>query len=580
MKYCIFLLIVLICFACDDGDEYKSPEITTLNVIGTDDSIVLSAEITIGGSSPIKKHGFVISENDVTGQTTSFVLEMKQSVANKYAMIIPDTLQGGVKYLIKSFCENDTEIVFGNEIDFIGGEKFPEILNFEPKFGKAGEFIKLYGKNLDCLPYELQIMIGDLETKVISHTSNRIVIEIPDYSIVKSDKIRVKLKAYEFEFEDYFEFFGPKIKEFDPVEGIGEVVINIDGSNFSEITHHNIVKIGNQKAEIIEASQNHLKIKCKNFDVRPGEYSISVNSFDLTTYSSKLFKVTSLWKRTTDFPEEAPSRMTTFAIDDCIYYCCGDYKSNVQSSSVWEFNTVSSQWTKKNDFPGEARFSAFGFAIGNKGYMGGGIKEQSGGGTLSDFWEYNPSNDTWLKKPDIPNGGICEANALSYKGKGYVVLGLKYWYGIYKTDFKVYDPATEAWSILNDFDGDSRRYSKLAIVNDEMYLFGGSNYNDPFEKDIWKYDFESGKWAFFNFIDFTPIHAFNENNKCYIISVLDMQFYEFDILNNQLIKKHIFPGEFLNYNASAVIKNDNIYFGLSDQFNTNSDLWLYPLLND
>ncbi|WP_461641307.1 Kelch repeat-containing protein [Labilibaculum euxinus] len=581
MKYYIFLLIALICFACDDSDEYRSPEINTISVTNKNDSIQLLAEIVLGGSLPINKHGFVISERDEVLGLIPSILEMKQSESSEFRMVIPDTLKEGKEYIIKAFCENDKEIVYGDGLDFIGTEKRPDIFNYEPKSGKAGEFIKLYGRNLDCLPYELKVKFGDIEAKIVSQSTDRIVVEIPEYSVVTSCKLLVKVKAYEFKLDDYFELYGPKIKDFDPVEGMGDIVININGSNFSETAHHNIVKIGSQKADVIKASENHLKIKCNTMDIIPGKYQISVNSSDLIAYSSKQYNVNSPWERTTDFPEDAPSRMTTFTIGDCIYYCCGDYKSNKQSNSIWEFNTISTKWVKKNDFPGEARYSAFGFSIGNKGYMGGGIKEQSGNGTLSDFWEYDPSNDTWLKKMDIPNGGIAEANAISHKGKGYVVLGLKNWYGSgYKTDFEVYDPATETWNVLSDFEGSSRRYSKVAIVNDEMYLFGGSNYNTSFEKDIWKYDFKADTWAFVNFIDFAPMHAFNENNKCYIISALDMQLYEFDILNNQLIKMHIFPGEFLKYGASSVIKNDNIYFGLSDQFNANSDLWIYPLTND
>jgi N-acetylneuraminic acid mutarotase len=581
MKYYIFLLIALICFACDDSDEYRSPEINTTSVINKNDSIQLLAEIVLGGSLPINKHGFVISERDEVLGLIPSILEMKQSESSEFRMVIPDTLKQGKEYIIKAFCENDKEIIYGNGLDFVGVEKKPEIINFEPKTGKAGEFIKLYGLNLDCLPYELKVKFGDVEAKIVSQLTNRIVVEIPEYSVVTSCKLLVKLKTYEYESSDYFEFYGPKVKEFDPVEGMGDIVINISGSDFSETTHHNIVKIGSQKAEVIEASENHLKAKCNTLDIIPGEYQISVYSNDLTAYSTKLYKVNSLWERTTDFPVDAPSRMTTFTIGDCIYYCCGHHNNNGQSNSIWEFNTVSKQWVKKNDFPGEARFSAFGFSIGNKGYMGGGIKEQSGNGTLSDFWEYDPSNDTWLKKMDIPNGGIAEANAISHKGKGYVVLGLENWYGsLYKTDFKVYDPATDTWNILSEFEGSSRRYSEVAIVNDEMYLFGGSNSNNPFEKDIWKYDFESDKWSFINNIDFKFFYAFNENNKCYIIS-MDMQFYEFDILNNQLVKQHIFPGRSLIYGASSVIKNGIIYFGLSDRSSTNvnSDLWTYPISN-
>lgn len=53
-----------------------------------------------------------------------------------------------------------------------------------------------------------------------------------------------------------------------------------------------------------------------------------------------------------------------------------------------------SQWTQKADFAGASRFQAVGFSIDGKGYIGTG----SDVSRKRDFWEYDPSTDTWDRK--------------------------------------------------------------------------------------------------------------------------------------------------------------------------------------
>jgi len=94
-----------------------------------------------------------------------------------------------------------------------------------------------------------------------------------------------------------------------------------------------------------------------------------------------------------------------------------DYKQD-----FWEYDPATNVWTKKADFPGDARLGAIGFSVGNKGYVGTGLIESSYLG-LKDIWEYNPASNSWTKKPDIPQGR-SGAVGFSIGNKGYVDTGI------------------------------------------------------------------------------------------------------------------------------------------------------------
>jgi len=85
---------------------------------------------------------------------------------------------------------------------------------------------------------------------------------------------------------------------------------------------------------------------------------------------------------------------------------------------LFEYSPDSNLWIPRANFVGQRRY-AIGFSIGNKGYAGAGTDETN---WFKDFWEYNPTNNQWNQKSDLPY------NNLHTMGIGFGILDRGYVY--------------------------------------------------------------------------------------------------------------------------------------------------------
>jgi len=147
---------------------------------------------------------------------------------------------------------------------------------------------------------------------------------------------------------------------------------------------------------------------------------------------------------------------TGFNIGNKGYMACGDdMKAN---TDFWEYDPSNNSWSKKAPLPGKERKNAVGFSIDTKGYIGTGSYVNANVETyLNDFWEYNPSNDTWNKKADFPGGNRSYATGFSIVDKGYIGSGHNG--AETKTDFYAFIPSANAWKQCKDLN-----YSRASAV--------------------------------------------------------------------------------------------------------------------
>lgn len=149
-------------------------------------------------------------------------------------------------------------------------------------------------------------------------------------------------------------------------------------------------------------------------------------------------------------------------------------------------------WTQKAPFSGIARWGAISFSIGSKGYVGGGY---DGSNNFSDFWEFDPSANTWTQRAPIP---VARRAAYSFEinNKGYVCLGANSTSVPTLTDLWEYDPTTNSWNAKANFPGTARYGGTGFAIGSKGYVCCGNEgtASGPLSNQLWEYDPSINSW--------------------------------------------------------------------------------------
>lgn len=248
--------------------------------------------------------------------------------------------------------------------------------------------------------------------------------------------------------------------------------------------------------------------------------------------------VPNIWKFAGDIDTSRHS-MASFTIGTKLYLIMGDTTSWLFRGRItaytYEIDTVTKLITKRAPFPGKLRIGAVSFAIGNKGYVGGGrnfmrpdslgnsyfkkgkdtllsaifamdfktwgpldtvveLTNARGDSVLNDWWEYDPAGNTWTQKADMPGLKMGRAYGVGFaiNNKGYV--GLGYDNGRIKGEIdgvsaSLIGPYIDS-IVWNGAKWDTIMKGTAVITVDSIYT--DSIY---YLKDLWEYTPGSNTWA-------------------------------------------------------------------------------------
>lgn len=152
-------------------------------------------------------------------------------------------------------------------------------------------------------------------------------------------------------------------------------------------------------------------------------------------------------------------------------------------TDFWEYNPTIDSWTKVTNFPGTKGREMVAFVIGDKAYMGTGGNESV---YFDEFWEYAPKSNSWSKKSNYPEGKIASAIGFSVRGKGYVGTGVDK-SGNYKNTFWAYDPTTDTWTKAASYGGQPVRESVSFVINNLAYVGTGLSQDGSHRSDFWAF---------------------------------------------------------------------------------------------
>jgi len=248
----------------------------------------------------------------------------------------------------------------------------------------------------------------------------------------------------------------------------------------------------------------------------------------------------------------------------------------------WKYDPSSNVWTQESDFPNERRY-AVGFSIGNYGYAGTGTGVT---GAINDFWQYDPAANTWAKKANFPGDPRYQAVGFSIGNKGYLGSGFTDG-GKYKKDFFKYDPSTNKWTEIASLTK-GRKEAVAFSIGGKGYITTGIIFTTGASKEIWEYDTTANTWT-----EKTPCPGpgriaaagFATNGKGYVTGGFDdgsgttvvyNDTWEYDPTTDSWSEKADFPGT-PRFSAVGFAIGVNGYVGTGEVSYTEfiQDFWQY-----
>jgi len=154
--------------------------------------------------------------------------------------------------------------------------------------------------------------------------------------------------------------------------------------------------------------------------------------------------------------------------------------------------TAQNVWTQKANVNGVERWGAFGFSIGNYGYIGGGY---DGNANLDDFWRYDPATNSWTQKADVPLA-LRGASTFIISGKGFLTGGIVTG-PPYNSNLYMYDPANDTWTQKTDYPGFPIYGAQAFAIGAKGYFGignGGTSTGDFFT-EFYEYDYNTDAWT-------------------------------------------------------------------------------------
>jgi len=285
----------------------------------------------------------------------------------------------------------------------------------------------------------------------------------------------------------------------------------------------------------------------------------------------------STWVQQADFGGGKVYDAASFVIGNHAYVATGSnnamYGYGLQKF-MYRYDPSLDVWKRMADLPpaGTATFQAVGFAIGEKGYVCGGVNNAT-------LWEYDHATNLWYQRTNIPRV-IEEGIGFAISSKAYVGLG-----GVsiidYKNDFYEYDPSKNKWTQLNDFPGTPRRGSIGFSMNGKGYAGLGykdiGSYNKGYFKDLWEYDPLTDDWT--RLPDFPgevrqDAIGFGIDGAIYVGMGGINDFYKFDLKTKEWSILNYIPGS-SRVHAFSFCIGTSIYYGGGMSPNLSSDLWKY-----
>lgn len=198
------------------------------------------------------------------------------------------------------------------------------------------------------------------------------------------------------------------------------------------------------------------------------------------------------WSKVTPFKGSRRSGCINFTIGDVTYAGLGYNNDGDYESDFYSYDIDNGYWEPETDFPGTLRERAVSFAIDGIGYIGLGYNRDEDTEEIGDWWSYNPSTQEWTQLNDFDGGARYNTISFVIDGVGYV--GTGYDGTNWLSDLWSYDATGDTWTQINSYPGEKIESGMAFVIDNEAYVCGGRN-NGVYNNDMWKFTPSTSSWT-------------------------------------------------------------------------------------
>jgi hypothetical protein len=403
----------------------------------------------------------------------------------------------------------------------------PVITGFSSLTGTWDDRLVIYGRNL-LVHNWIYVKFEDVFTLPMHKSKDSITVKVPRSLSNYSNFISIIDDYHQLNTtsEMKFELIKPTITASGPMQGDFNDLVEIEGSFFHPEKYENHVSFGGVLAEIVSYSSSLLKVKVPvELQGLSNTISLQIHDFTISTEESfqlnppHIDKAEALWFARS-FPlklhgsglNPEPSHNKVFwggerlwvnaSSPDFIQAGKGfDYTNNnppnefrniqvevagqlmmlndpVRFYEPWSYHHVNGHWLRS--------VNEVGFSIGERHFV------------AEHRWllEYLPGTNTVVRRADMPvtTSGLYDySNASTFTAESKA-------YFLHSTGFYSYDPATDSWSVMNNFPSVANKGTHAFKAGDTGYMIGApitfaDNGITREGREVWRYNEADDSWT-------------------------------------------------------------------------------------
>ena len=478
-----FFIALLMLYSCTKEDSFYNTDypFVLINEVSniSDQGADFNASVLNLGNYEILDYGFVWNElvSNPTLSNEHISLGNKLDVGEIHYRM-NHALGNGIMYSVRAYVKTNKYTVYSNITNFVSkGSKAPKIVSFTPLQGGGGTIVKITGEYFIASADKIIVKFGEITVPLISATETEIYVKAPQTLTSDSVKISVEISKMLAVSDNDFYLYYPWTRKnnFDLFENsyLSESA-NFTVQNKAYLICANSYILYVYDSEL-DTWSNNIRLPAKS-GTKPFAFTLNGIGYLLIQNSLWQFDAsTNSWIAKKKFPGSFSTLSYSFSVGNNAYV--SDFYSTIK---LWQYNPISDSWIEKNSCPSVSNFS---FSVNNRAYIGA-----CPNGWDYQFWEYNPETDEWLRKSNYPTHTFDNMCSFVIDNKAYLGLGdlLNGDYGGCSKEIWEYDTTNDSWIKYKDCPKTFAALTSFAI-NDKAYIFG---FNTYWHTDKTKYMYE------------------------------------------------------------------------------------------